>query len=574
MKISCCLVAGMLITSLQPVSASSHETRFGPREPVAGELLYNGIRLPSEWPPRITDPKNRVVRPVPWLQQKPTVIPIDVGRQLVVDDFLIEKTDLQRAFHYPEKYTGNPVLKPETPLELNGGKLPCATLFQDGVWFDPKDQLFKMWYHAGWFDGTAIATSKDGLHWERPQLDVVKGSNRVMPSEGHGQRDGCAVWLDHFTQDAAQRFKMFLYERPELKFGGQVFTSPDGMHWTGPTRAPRVGDNTSISYNPFRRKWIYSVRTGQDGRTRSYRESDDFVKGVTWRPDELVYWAGADELDLPDPEVGDRTQLYNLDAIAYESLMLGVFAIHRGPANEVCSKLKRPKLTDLELAYSRDGFHWYRPDRTPFLAGTRREGDWDRAYLHSAATICAIVGDRLYFYYGGWSGESPALGGHMYAGGATGVAFLRRDGFASLDAGESPGALTTRIITFKGRHLFVNVDAPQGELRVEVLDENGKVIAPFTLANCVAASGDRTRQRITWTGANDLSALSGRNVKLGFHLRRGSLYAFWVTPDANGASYGYIAAGGPGFTGPIDAPVAISKEHTVSSSVPLQNLGE
>lgn len=517
-----------------------------------GELLYNGIRLPKQWPPRIVDPKNRTPRTAPWLKHPPAVISIDVGRQLFVDDFLIEKTDLKRAFHYPEKYAGNPVLKPETPLELNDGRLPSTAVFQDGVWFDPQDRLFKMWYHAGWFDGTALATSKDGLHWERPQLDVVKGTNRVLPPEGHGKRDGCAVWLDHFTTDPAQRFKMFLYERPEEKFGGQVFTSPDGVHWAGPTRTMRVGDNTSISYNPFRKKWIYSVRTGRDGRTRGYRECDDFVKGATWKPEELVHWAGADALDLPDPQVGDRTQLYNLDAIAYESLMLGVFAIHRGPTNEICAQQKRPKLTDLELAYSRDGFHWHRPDHTSFLAGTRKEGDWDRAYLHSAATVCAIVGDKLCFYYSGFSGKSPALGGQVYAGGATGVAFLRRDGFASMDAGEKSGTLTTRTITFKGKHLFVNLDAPQGELRAEVLDESGNVIAPFTAEKCAASTGNSSRQRIVWKDANDLSPLSGRKVKLRFHLTRGRLYAFWITPDASGASYGYVAAGGPEFTGPTD----------------------
>ena len=51
---------------------------------------------------------------------------------------------------------------------------------------------------------------------------------------------------------------------------------------------------------------------------------------------------------------------------------------------------------------------------------------------------------------------------------------------------------------------------------------------------------------------NDLPQVSGQKVKLRFHLRNGRLYAFWVTPDANGASYGYVAAGAPGFTGPRD----------------------
>jgi hypothetical protein len=517
-----------------------------------GELLYNGIRLPKHWPPIIKDPKNRAVRPVPYLAHPPEVIPIDVGRQLFVDDFLIEKTDLARVFHHAERYEGNPVLKPETPLEMNHGEMPVAAVFNGGVWFDPKDHLFKMWYEAGWFDGTGYATSKDGLHWDRPALDVAPGTNRILPAAGHGKRDGSAVWLDHFATDPMQRFKMFLYERPAEKFGGQVFASPDGIHWSAPTRTSTVGDNTTILYNPFRKKWIYSVRTSLDSRTRSYRECDDLFQGATWPARDLVYWAGADELDLPDPTVGDRTQLYNLDAIAYESLMLGVFTIHRGPSNTVAASEKRPKLTDLTLGFSRDGFHFSRPDREAFLAGTRKEGDWDRAYLHPAASICAIVGDRLYFYYSGFSGISPNRGGDIYAGASTGVAFLRRDGFASMEAGNRPGSLTTRALTFKGSYLFVNLTAPKGELRVEALDELGKPIEPFTLGNSIPASGDGTCLRIGWKGAGDLSAIRGRKVKFRFHLKDGALYAFWVSPNEQGASEGYVAAGGPGLDGPTD----------------------
>lgn len=555
----------------------------------SAEILYNGIELPARWPPR-WDPRDvqaaRKPRPVPCLDHPPAVIPINVGRQLFVDDFLIEETDLSRSFHHAEKFAGNPVLQPETPLEMNGGRLPCATVFNDGVWFDPEDWLFKMWYHAGWFDGTAYAVSKDGLRWDRPHLDVVPGTNRVLPKVNHGARDGCAVWLDPFATERQQRFKMFLFERPGDKFGGRVFTSRDGIHWSEPTRTGSVGDNTTIFYNPFRKKWVYSVRRSRPvyGRARDYREHDDLVQGASWRTGELAFWACTDDLDRPDPAIlalmpkteeirreaeksgkdfeqllkeyrfdyGDPPQLYNLDAVAYESLMLGVFSIHRGPANAICERLKTPKITDLTLAYSRDGFHWHRPDRTPFLASSRKEGDWDRAYLHSSASICAVVGDRLYFYYGGWSGKSPVLGSHIYAGGATGVAFLRRDGFASMDAGEQAGTLTTRPVVFQGKYLFVNLDAPGGELRVELLDERGKTVAPFSVENCIAIRCDKTRQGVTWKGSGDLAPLAGRAVRFRFHLRQGRLYAFWVTPDRNGASHGYVAAGGPEFTGPID----------------------
>ena len=62
-----------------------------------GELLYNGIRLPARWPPKRAyslDPM-----PVPYLDRPPAVIPIDVGRQLFVDDFLIAETTLKRTYH-------------------------------------------------------------------------------------------------------------------------------------------------------------------------------------------------------------------------------------------------------------------------------------------------------------------------------------------------------------------------------------------------------------------------------------------------------------------------------------------
>jgi hypothetical protein len=41
-------------------------------------------------------------------------------------------------------------------------------------------------------------------------------------------------------------------------------------------------------------------------------------------------------------------------------------------------------------------------------------------------------------------------------------------------------------------------------------------------------------------------------VKFRFHLTKGSLYSFWVTSDENGASGGFVGAGGPGFNGVRD----------------------
>ena len=57
---------------------------------------------------------------------------------------------------------------------------------------------------------------------------------------------------------------------------------------------------------------------------------------------------------------------------------------------------------------------------------------------------------------------------------------------------------------------------------------------------------------IRWKSAGTLQSVAGKPVKLRFHLNGGELYAFWVSPEASGASHGYVAAGGPGFTGSKD----------------------
>ena len=65
--------------------------------PCEGELLYNGICLPSEWPPRwptaggLPPHDGSASGPqVPYIQARPARINVSLGRQLFVDTFLIE----------------------------------------------------------------------------------------------------------------------------------------------------------------------------------------------------------------------------------------------------------------------------------------------------------------------------------------------------------------------------------------------------------------------------------------------------------------------------------------------------
>lgn len=531
-----------------------------------GELLYNGIRLPAGWPPKGIDPGNYEPMDIPYLRNPPAVIPIDVGRQLFFDDFLIEKTSLKRQFYNARKLDTNPVLKPETWVEQGPWGIPGANAKDGGVWWDPKDQLFKAWYEAGWLYKMAYATSKDGIHWNKPELEMDGGTNVIVPDI---IADSSTVFLDHFTDNPGERFKMFL--RPPNSIPGakkQIYTgyamvSADGIHWEKRVETGICGDRTTIFYNPFRKKWVYSLRnTGQYGkspigRSRYYYEHDDFLKGAQWDIKDIAFWTGADKLDLPDPAIGDKAQLYNLSAVGYESIMLGLHQIHLGPDNEICLKNATPKITELKVSFSRDGFHWDRPNREVFINATRTEGSWDRGYVQSVGGICAVVGDQLWFYYIGFKGDqtkksSTYVKNGMHSFGSTGIAVLRRDGFASMNADRKGGSLVTRPVTFNGKYLFVNADCKDGELKVEITNEKNHTISPFTFSRCEAVSANSTLQKISWKGVDDLSVLNGKPVRFRFQLKNGKLYSFWVSPEQNGASHGYMAAGGPGFTGAED----------------------
>ena len=164
-----------------------------------------------------------------------------------------------------------------------------------------------------------------------------------------------------------------------------------------------------------------------------------------------------------------------------------------------------------------------------------------------------MVGDRLYFYVSGRAGKLYPGSPSEDSGGTTGLAFLRRDGFASMNADSQAGTLTTRPVTFKGLHLFVNTNCADGSLRVELLDESGSPISPFTLTNSIPVSADKTLIQIAWKDTADLSRLVGQTVRFRFVLKNGELYSFWVSPNKSGASYGYIAAGGPGYASNRDS---------------------
>jgi hypothetical protein len=515
------------------------------------QVQYNGIEQKGPFPPANT--VSRKYQPVPYLEERPKVVPIDIGRQLFVDDFLIESTTLKRTFHRPQIHPASPVLRRESEKEY-------AAPFSDGIFYDPSLKQFRAWYRCD--RNTCYATSQDGITWVRPILDVEPGTNIVHK----GPRDSSTIWLDLEETDPARRHKMLIYTRFKKEYSIELRASADGIHWSEPLGLGRTYllphyDRSTMFYNPFRKKWVYSVRLSNVGgmaapeleegigRMRMYKEANDFAEG--WKEkSELTQWASVDDRDLPHPEIKVLPQLYNLDATPYESLMLGMFNVWRGPEN--WDVKDRPKRNELVLAYSRDGFHWDRPDRTPFIGVSDKRGDWNWGNVQSVGGVCLIVGDKLYLYYSGLRGNPENIPKkNADQDGSMGLAILRRDGFASMDGG-AKGELLTRPVRFSGKHLFVNADASKGSILAEVLDANGRVVKGFERSKAIPVKSNCTRLALHWKNGKDLAALAGQVVSIRFQVTNAKLYSFWVSGNANGASGGYVGAGGPEFKGPRD----------------------
>jgi hypothetical protein len=75
--------------------------------------------------------------------------------------------------------------------------------------------------------------------------------------------------------------------------------------------------------------------------------------------------------------------------------------------------------------------------------------------------------------------------------------------------------------------LEVNVDAKDGWVQIELLDDNSKVIPGFSGKAAKQYKGvDKLRLKPQWKSGGDLSQLKPKTVKLRFNLQNARLYSF------------------------------------------------
>jgi hypothetical protein len=414
---------------------------------------------------------------------------------LFVDNHCVaERNNVKWTPHWFVKH-GNPLFK--------GGYLYGTVL--------PKEngQGYRTWYTEPVDSNTyriLYTTSDDGIRWQKP--GSVFPNNLANPQVIHTP---CEPKSLHYKL-------IYVFMGQPVQF--YVQCSADGIQWTPAQTAPILdwtdNDVGHFYWDQKTKRYIGYTKMkitchAPWRRSVGFSATKDFK---SWRkrvpmlvPDYIDdNWVKAD---------GQRTDFYGFCGFAYQSMYLGflwIFQITDGP----------PDFNDgpifIELVTSHDGLNWRRTRQKILCPGPDA---WDGGMVYTSNHPLVEDG-TIKLYYGGWDGTH----GSEDRSSAVGLATLRKDGFASLDAKGSPGCVLTRKCLGMRGPLHVNYKTNHGgSLRAEVLDASGNVVLGYSKDECNELKGGCVDAVVRWKRKKELP--EGKDpLQIRFVLQDASLYSF------------------------------------------------
>lgn len=375
---------------------------------------------------------------------------------------------------------------------------------------------------------TCVVESTDGIHFTRPKLGLI---------EAGGTKDNNVIWrgveshnfaafLDaNPAAKPAERYKALggvkqpgkNWMTGETPGGLYAFASADGLHWQkmrpetvltkGAFDSQNIAfwDSAKQRYTSYTRIFTNKVRDIQSSA------SADFL---SWGEASLNRYGE----DVP------REHFYTSATVPCPTAphFYVAFPKRYVPARKKIKTHKETGVSDTVFMSSRDGLNW---DRT-FLEGWLRPGpdplNWtDRNNMVASGIVETGPGE--------WS--LYASEHYRHADHRLRRLTVRKQGFASMHAGAKGGEFMTRPFRFSGKQLLLNYStSATGSVQVEIQDEKGSPIAGHALEDMPELYGDEFDASAAWKKGGDVSALSGKTVRLRIALRDADLYAFRFAP--------------------------------------------
>ena len=451
--------------------------------------------------------------------------------ELFVDEYLIDKMDNTRLkLHHPRKE--KEVFPMEKPWE--GVYCGYTTVFKDG-------DLYRMYYLGYPVDPpgnfTCYAESKDGIHWRRPELGLVefqgsKKNNIIMT--GGPESHNFSPFLDTKPGvPSSEKYKAVggiggVFEGAGL----MAYASPDGIHWKkmreqGVITKGAFDSHNLAFYSETEQCYVCYFRTFRHGvRWITRTTSDDFLN-----------WTEPVDMDFgetpPEQLYTNSTTPYFRAPHIYIALPCRCIFGKDVASQEMKKKLGvaegyQPKgtgYTDMPLMTSRGGNTYQRTFMETFILPGIGLKNWtSRANYPAFGIVPTPDSDtRMSIYVNRHTGY-PSAHIARYT--------LRYDGFISVFAPYSGGELLTKPLKFGAAdgsekvELVINyATSTPGAVRCEILDEIGKPIEGFSLAECDEIVGDEIERVVSWKGRTDLKDVAGKPVRLRFAMKAADLYS-------------------------------------------------
>ncbi|MGV8090513.1 MAG: hypothetical protein AB2L24_01425 [Mangrovibacterium sp.] len=453
-----------------------------------------------------------------------SVIRLDDRRELFVDSYLIDEYKGTALVKHAPVDEGI-VLKFDNPWE--GQFCGYCTVIKDG-------DIYRVYYRGnpGGKDGTnvettCVAESKDGIHWEKPDLKLyeVNGSynnNVVLANEAPASHNFSPFLDTNPNARPDQRYKALAGEG---KNGLLAYVSPDGIHWKklqddGVFKKGIFDSQNVVFWSESEQCYLCYFRTwtgtGYSGfRSVSRTTSADFIH---WT-DPVAMTFGNTPLE----------HLYTQQTSPYFRAPHIYIAIggRLMPGRQVLTEEQAKKLnvnpayfkdcSDAYLMSSRGGSVYDRTFMEAFIRPGIGLDNWVSRSNYPALNVVQTGPSKMSVYVN-QDYAQPTAHLHRYS--------LRLDGFASLSAPYKGGEALTKSFTFSGHELEINYStSAAGEIRFEIQDEKGQSIPGFTLEDSQPVIGNEISRIVQWKEQKSLKELAGKPVRLRIWMKDADLYS-------------------------------------------------
>jgi hypothetical protein len=460
------------------------------------------------------------------------------GPHLLLDDYLIAHSEgIERVVMQPQRFLKEPVVT-SGPEHQNWQ--PWLTVQYDPA--RPQDKRFRMWYGAEIIDDptdrpesiegvVAYLESADGIHWPGPYQRLTSITARDP---------FCASVVDDgpHCRVPTERYKILYFDHGVM--GPVVAFSPDGLQWAvqnggQPILTDSIPDDSwHAAWDPLRKRYFLIGKQG-GLHTWTNSEGNRVSRGIRMfgssHSDDFKTWTEQKLIFSPDEKDPGVTEWYAaVGFMVRGDLIVGFLQGLRddltaegAPKEAVECNFRNAGagMGHTVLIWTRDGETWHRDrQKDAFLEPNPQVGAWDHAmaWIGSAAP----VGDEVYLYYGGYRW------GHKYQrmiDRQIGCVKVKRDRYVARRAGEQSGTITSPLAILEADTLALNVDAQQGQVRVQISDAAGKPVPGFTFADCQPIASDSLGAPVAWK-TKSLKDVRGTPIRLEFEIQNASLFAF------------------------------------------------